>query len=478
MPAATSSWTRADTEAVECCVCRREGRPIYDLDPFGVVRCPRCSLVFVSPRLNPAALQRLYDDVSYFEGDEGVYGADGANSRAMALQRRWMCGRLDLVAAELGRSVHGARLLEIGCAYGLFLDAARTRGFDVTGVELSASAADHARESLGLTVHSSQLAEAPLDGPFDVVCAWDTLEHVPDPVEFWRTVRGLRRRRRRRAVLDALLLLAACAAAAPAVVDVEADRAHLALHPTHAPHGRRGGRPARRPRRPLAAAARPTSRGWTPSSASRAWPDGPSCSSRSRAVRAPASRRRSAAPPSWLRARGLDVVQTREPGGTRWVASCAASSSTRRATWCPARRPCSTPPTGRSTSRSVIRPALAAGQVVLSDRYVDSTLAYQGAGRGLTVADARIVTDWATAGPACPTSPCCSTSIRESGSHGPVRAARRTVSRRPRSASIRTSAPASARLQRPNRRATLCSTRPCRSTSWPSRSTAVLISLL
>jgi 2-polyprenyl-3-methyl-5-hydroxy-6-metoxy-1,4-benzoquinol methylase len=194
MPAAPVSWTRADTEAVECCVCRREGRPIYDLDPFGVVRCPRCSLVFVSPRLNQPALQRMYDDVSYFEGDDGVYGAaDGGAgwSAAMALQRRWMSGRLALAAAELRRPVRGARLLEVGCAYGLFLDQARTRGFDVTGVELSKNAADHARETFGLSVHSAQLADAPLDGPFDVICAWDTLEHVPDPVEFWHTVRGL-----------------------------------------------------------------------------------------------------------------------------------------------------------------------------------------------------------------------------------------------------------------------------------------------
>jgi 2-polyprenyl-3-methyl-5-hydroxy-6-metoxy-1,4-benzoquinol methylase len=185
------TWQRTDTEAVTCCVCHREGRPIYDLDPFGVVRCPRCTLVFVSPRLNTEGLQKLYDDVAYFEGDGSVYGEPGRFSPAMFLQRQWMGGRLDLAERELGRPVAGARMLEVGCAYGLFLDAARTRGYDVTGVELSKEAAEHARVERGLTVHSSQLAEAPLEGKFDVVCAWDTLEHVPDPVEFWQAVRGL-----------------------------------------------------------------------------------------------------------------------------------------------------------------------------------------------------------------------------------------------------------------------------------------------
>jgi len=98
----------------------------------------------------------------------------------------------------------------------------------------------------------------------------------------------------------------------------------------------------------------------------------------------------------WLRSRGREVVETREPGGT------PLGLELRRLVLDPA---------GHVTPRSetllyaadrahhvdtVIRPALAAGQDVLTDRYVDSTLAYQGAGRGLP--DARTITEWATGG--------------------------------------------------------------------------------
>ena len=108
-----ATWRREDTEAVACCVCHREGRPLYDLDPFGVVRCPRCTLVFVSPRLNdrgPAAACTTTS--AYFEGDGSVYGDDGRFSPAMFLQRQWMSGRLDARRApsSAGRSpARGAR---------------------------------------------------------------------------------------------------------------------------------------------------------------------------------------------------------------------------------------------------------------------------------------------------------------------------------------------------------------------------------
>ncbi|GAB7003497.1 hypothetical protein JCM18899A_09680 [Nocardioides sp. AN3] len=45
---------------------------------------------------------------------------------------------------------------------------------------------------------------------------------------------------------------------------------------------------------------------------------------------------------------------------------------------------------------TVVLPALARGQVVVTDRYVDSTLAYQGAGRSLAVAEVEQVARWAT----------------------------------------------------------------------------------
>jgi SAM-dependent methyltransferase len=194
-----ATWTAEDTEDVVCCLCGVPGTLVHDVAPFGVVRCPQCALVFISPRLRPEALQRLYDDVGYFEG--GVYGNalagdDGAGagarfSPAMLLQRAWTTGRLRLIEREHGGGPAGGRLLEVGAGYGLFLAAAREAGWTTSGVELSRTGAAHARDALGLDVFCGQVEDAPFPPGFDVVCAWDTVEHVPDPLAFWRTARSL-----------------------------------------------------------------------------------------------------------------------------------------------------------------------------------------------------------------------------------------------------------------------------------------------
>ncbi|MGI8693746.1 MAG: dTMP kinase [Geodermatophilaceae bacterium] len=100
----------------------------------------------------------------------------------------------------------------------------------------------------------------------------------------------------------------------------------------------------------------------------------------------------------WLRANGITARLTREPGATpageriRAIVLDPASSLSPRA------EALLYAADRAHHVETVVRPVLAAGGVVISDRYVDSSLAYQGAGRSLAVADVRQVSDWATGG--------------------------------------------------------------------------------
>jgi dTMP kinase len=96
----------------------------------------------------------------------------------------------------------------------------------------------------------------------------------------------------------------------------------------------------------------------------------------------------------WLRARGLTVVTTREPGGSpvaeriRWVlldqANTGMSAGAELLLVFAARA---------EHLDQVIQPALAAGAWVLCDRFTDATYAYQGGGRGIDPADIAMLED-------------------------------------------------------------------------------------
>ncbi|MCX5398665.1 dTMP kinase [Streptomyces sp. NBC_00102] len=102
---------------------------------------------------------------------------------------------------------------------------------------------------------------------------------------------------------------------------------------------------------------------------------------------------------SWIRAKGHEVVVTREPGATpvgkrlRSIlldVSSAGLSNRAEALLYAADR--------AEHVDSVVRPALERGAVVISDRYIDSSVAYQGAGRDLSPVEIARISRWATSG--------------------------------------------------------------------------------
>ncbi len=101
----------------------------------------------------------------------------------------------------------------------------------------------------------------------------------------------------------------------------------------------------------------------------------------------------------YLREQGYDVLTTREPGGTiigdqvravlTRLDNTAMQPRTEILLFLAARA---------QLVEEVIRPALAQGKIILSDRYADSTLAYQGYGHGVDLALLRLLLDFATGG--------------------------------------------------------------------------------
>lgn len=100
----------------------------------------------------------------------------------------------------------------------------------------------------------------------------------------------------------------------------------------------------------------------------------------------------------WLRSRGRTVVRTREPGGTEVGVLIRDIVLHHRGDIAPRAEALLYAADRAHHVATHVRPALERGDVVIQDRYLDSSVAYQGAGRVLDANEIRDLSLWATGG--------------------------------------------------------------------------------
>ncbi len=154
-----------------CELCGWEGAPEPFYPRCGIVRCPRCRLVYFP---GPVETEPLYGD-SYFRGGEYLdYAGDEAVLKRNFRRR----------VRELRRFSPGGSLLEIGAAYGFFLDVARDV-WRVRGLEISPEGMEHIRDVIGAEATGGDFLDLPEEPErYDVICMWDTVEHLARPVRY------------------------------------------------------------------------------------------------------------------------------------------------------------------------------------------------------------------------------------------------------------------------------------------------------
>ncbi len=133
--------------------------------------------MYLNPRPAPGEMG------AYYPSDYAAYRVAIEDERfaLMRLMRRRKLSQRRALIEHYSRRKTG-RLLDVGCATGLFLHEMAQAGWQVRGVEPSASAASYAASRFGLEIFQGLLASAPFDeGSFDCITYWDVLEHTYSP---------------------------------------------------------------------------------------------------------------------------------------------------------------------------------------------------------------------------------------------------------------------------------------------------------
>ncbi len=144
---------------------------------FTLVRCRQCGLMYLNPRPTPEEMVRYYPQ-EYMP----YTPACDHPSPLLRLDRRY--GQVKRRRAVIARAGKPGRILDVGCAAGLFLDEMRRAGWESYGVEINEQAARYGQERLGLNISVGTLREAAFpDRFFNVVTLWNVLEHLHRPQE-------------------------------------------------------------------------------------------------------------------------------------------------------------------------------------------------------------------------------------------------------------------------------------------------------
>jgi 2-polyprenyl-3-methyl-5-hydroxy-6-metoxy-1,4-benzoquinol methylase len=166
-----------ENEHVDCPVCgKTEQIFLLKKNGWNISQCMSCSLAMVNPRAKNSL--DIYTNDDYFQDEKYYYDYAGNKT---AYQKGFR-SKLKLISKYCPGK---GNLLDVGAAYGFFMEEAGKFGFTPYGVELSESAAKQASH-YGQVFHAT-LSDALIDKRFSAVTFIDSLEHFEQPLD------GLRR---------------------------------------------------------------------------------------------------------------------------------------------------------------------------------------------------------------------------------------------------------------------------------------------
>ncbi len=159
-----------------CNLCKRgDTTVLYKIGDYHIVKCKKCNLVYVQEIMNEKNSDDLYSEEYFYY----------KNYKNLQTEIRQMM-KISLFV-NLDRYRLQNTLLEVGCAEGIFLEAAKRKGWQVSGVEISQWASKFAREELNLQVFTGSLEQTCFsENYFDVIYMNHVIEHLDNPIKVLR----------------------------------------------------------------------------------------------------------------------------------------------------------------------------------------------------------------------------------------------------------------------------------------------------
>lgn len=178
-----------------CPLCQQEGVPFHEAHfaPGKVswVKCPHDGLVYQNPRLDDNSIQSLFGSSDYVQGGDAKtalgYYDYFKSEPALTATAKYKIKKIEKKFS--GKSL---KILEVGCASGVFVKVCQDRGHQAEGVDVSTILTEYGRSHYGINIYTGFFEK--VDYPaasFDVVTLYGSLGAFYDPISVLQKVRSI-----------------------------------------------------------------------------------------------------------------------------------------------------------------------------------------------------------------------------------------------------------------------------------------------
>lgn len=169
---------------MKCDNCKSKNiRILYKLKDYDIVQCKNCGLRFSYP-----PQKHNYEKQYFTKEHRGYFSSckEGYNEKDAKIKN------FKQGLEEIQKFSKKEKILDVGCATGVFLDLCKKEGWDCYGTDISKYVTEYAKKKFGIKTKTGELINLKYkEDFFDVVSMWDFIEHVSNPCEILKEAKKI-----------------------------------------------------------------------------------------------------------------------------------------------------------------------------------------------------------------------------------------------------------------------------------------------